>query len=67
MIRALNLVEMHYYNFTVVSGWWRTYHNVHADFITRRTQAEFEAFVLDISAAIHLALEDSARYGACFL
>ena len=73
LIRALNLAEMKY-NFTVVSGWWRTYHNVHADFITRCTQAEFEDFVkekglqvLDISAAIHGALEDSARYGACFL
>ena len=73
LIRALNLAEMKY-NFTVVSGWWRTYHNVHADFITRCTQEEFEGFVkekglqvLDISAAIHGALEDSARYGACFL
>ncbi|CAK9114808.1 unnamed protein product [Durusdinium trenchii] len=73
LIRALNLAEMKY-NFTVVSGWWRTYHNVHADFITRCTQEEFEGFVkekglqvLDISAAIHGALEDSVRYGACFL
>ena len=40
LIRVLNMLEMRFH-FSVLAGWWRTFHNVDADFITRCTDSEF--------------------------
>eukprot|EP00913_Durusdinium_trenchii_P014360 g13470.t1 len=73
LVRALNLREMNY-GFTLVGGWWRTYHNVDSDYITRCTDDEFVVMLekkswtkVELGPAISKAIEDTARFGPCFL
>ena len=73
LVRVINMLEMRW-RFQVLAGWWRTYHNVDADFITRCTETEFQQFraskgwkEVDVKAAVKQALEDTARFGPCFL
>ena len=73
LIRVVNMVEARY-GCTILAGWWRTYHNVDADFITRCTDVEFEEYVInkgwkvvDVGQAVRQALEDTERFGPCFL
>lgn len=62
------------YGFTTVAGWWRTFHNVDADFVTRCTTKEFGEYMakkgwsfVDIGPPIEQASEDTSRFGLCFL
>ena len=73
LIRVLNMVELKW-GCVILAGWWRTYHNVDADFITRCTEGEFEAYKaerawreIDVKEAIKQALQDTERYGPCFI
>ena len=73
LIRVVNMVEARY-GCTILAGWWRTYHNVDADFITRCTNEEFREYVkekgwkeVDVGRAVRQALEDTERFGPCFL
>ena len=73
MVRVLNMVEMRY-RCTVVAAWWRTYHNTHADYITRCSDQEFLQWVeqrgwtiIDIGSDLKQAVEDSERFGPCLL
>ena len=73
LVRVLNLREMNY-GFTLVGGWWRTYHNVDSDYITRCTDDEFVVMLekkswtkVELGPAISKAIEDTARFGPCFL
>ena len=56
-----------------MAGWW-TYHNVDADFITRCTDEEYSEYIkkknlveIEVEEAVHKALEDTERFGPCFL
>ena len=67
------LLEMRY-RFVLIPSWWRTYHNVHADYLTRCGDHEFEALVLekgwtiiDITDQLRQAVIDSERFGPCLL
>lgn len=73
LIRVVNLVEMRY-GCVILAGWWRTYHNVDADFITRCTDEEYRSYVatkgleeISVEEAVQRALEDTERFGPCFL
>ena len=73
LIRVVNMVEARY-GCTILAGWWRTYHNVDADLITRCTNDEFREYVkkkgwkeVDVGRAVRQALEDTERFGPCFL
>ena len=73
LIRVLNMAEMRY-GFTLLAGWWRTYHNVDADFITRCPEEEFQKFLTDkkfqeveVEKEIRQALLDTEKFGPCFL
>ncbi len=73
LIRVVNLVEMRY-GCVILAGWWRTYHNVDADFITRCTDEEYKAYInkkgfgeVEVEEAVQRALEDTERFGPCFL
>ena len=73
LIRVINMVEMRW-QFRVLAGWWRTYHNVDADYITRCSDEEFEEFKaargfseVVVKEAIHQALLDTEKFGPCFL
>ena len=73
LVRVVNMVEARY-GCTILAGWWRTYHNVDADFITRCTEAEFQRYIeergwkeVDVSRAVRQALEDTERFGPFFL
>ena len=73
LIRVLNLVEMRF-RCRVYGGWWRTFHNEEADAITRLTRSEAEELMtkkgwkeVDIKESIRKALEDTERFGPCFL
>ena len=73
LVRVVNMIEMRY-GCTILAGWWRTYHNVDADFITRCTDEEFEELVakkgwekVDVEKALKQALLDSEKFGPCFL
>ena len=73
LVRVLNLCEMNY-GFTLVGGWWRTFHNVDSDYITRCNTQEFEEMLVkkgwekvELGPAISKAIEDTARFGPCFL
>ena len=46
LVRILNMLEMRF-RCVVIAAWWRTYHNTHADYITRCTDLEFEQLVTD--------------------
>ena len=73
LIRVVNMIEMRYCC-AILAGWWRTYHNVDADYITRCTDEEFEQMVVkkgwqvvNVEAALRQALIDSEQFGTCFL
>ena len=73
LIRVLNMLEARW-SFRVLAGWWRTYHNIDADFITRCSEAEYKLYKEEkgwtevaVLEAVHRALEDSEKFGPCFL
>ena len=73
LVRVLAMCEMRY-GFQVVAGWWRTFHNVDSDYITRCSEAEFVEFVnkkgwevVDMKEVMEQAILDSQRFGVCFL
>ena len=73
LLRVLAMCEMRY-SFVVLAGWWRTFHNVDSDFITRCTDIEFEEYMtrknwskIDMGGYIETALHDTERFGPCFL
>ena len=73
LIRVLNLCEMNYH-LRVVGAWWRTYHNIDSDFVTRCSEEEFVEYVntrgwavVPLGPAIEQAMKDSERFGPCFL
>ena len=73
LIRVLNLIEMRF-RCQVLGGWWRTFHNEDADAVTRLTLQKYEELVCekgwtktDIKPSIRQALEDTERFGPCFL
>lgn len=58
----------------VIGGWWRTYHNEDADAITRLSAEDVEGKIkergwsmVDLRQAVRQALEDTERFGPCFL
>ena len=71
LVRIVNMLEMRY-RFTLIASWWRTYHNVHADYLTRCNDQEFQEIVrqyswevVDVEGALKQALCDSKRFGPC--
>eukprot|EP00435_Cladocopium_sp_Y103_P036950 s669_g9.t1 len=73
LIRVLNLVEMRW-GCQVLAGWWRTFHNIDADFLTRCDDQEFALYVqeknlevVDVKGAVFQALEDSEKFGLTFI
>lgn len=73
LLRALAMCEMRY-GFVVIAGWWRTFHNVDSDFITRCSEEEYLAYLekkgwedVSVAGAIEEAVQDSRRFGQCFL
>eukprot|EP00435_Cladocopium_sp_Y103_P058511 s1062_g20.t1 len=73
LVRVVNMLEMKW-KFQVLAGWWRTYHNIDADFVTRCNEEQFEELKetkgweeVDVKPAVEQALEDSRRFGPCFL
>ena len=73
LVRVVNMVEMRW-GCHILAGWWRTYHNIDADYLTRCTDEEFDVFckdkgfeVVDVKPYIKRALEDTGRFGPCFL
>ena len=67
------MVEMRW-GCQILSGWWRTYHNVDADFITRCSDQEFENYKqekgwheINVREQVHQALRDTELFGPCFL
>ena len=44
LIRVLNMIEMRY-RCLVIPAWFRTFHNAHADYVTRRTPEQFETLI----------------------
>ena len=73
LIRVLNLVEMRF-RCQILGGWWRTFHNEDADALTRldrdaavKLMEEKSWTEVDIKEAIKQALDDTERFGPCFL
>ena len=73
LLRALSMCEMRY-GFVVIAGWWRTFHNVDSDFITRCSEEEYYDYLnkrgwedVDVACAVEEAVQDSRRFGQCFL
>ena len=73
MIRVLNLVEKRH-RCRILGGWWRTFHNEDADALARLEEKQANELMvkkgwdkLDIKESIHQALEDTERFGLCFL
>ena len=73
LVRVLNMVEMRF-RCVIIPAWWRTYHNVHADFLTRCTQEEFESLlaerkwtVIVVVSELAQAVKDSELFGPCLL
>ena len=73
LIRAINMLEAQF-KLVVIAGWWRTYHNEDADYITRCSEDEFELMIkqknwsrVDVTEAIHTVLEETQKFGPCFL
>ncbi|CAE6959396.1 unnamed protein product [Symbiodinium sp. CCMP2592] len=71
LVRVINLLEMRF-RFALVATWWRTFHNVHADLLTRCSDEEFDAIVkdkgwevVDVTDALRQAMIDSERFGPC--
>ena len=73
LVRVLNMCEMRY-RFQLVAGWWRTYHNVTADYITRCDREDFEAHLsrqgwaeVRLDGMVRQAMVDSEKFGLCLL
>ena len=73
LVRIVNMIEIRY-GCVILAGWWRTYHNVDADYLTRCDDIEFQEFcksrrfeAVEVKAPIQAALEDTERFGPCFL
>ena len=73
LIRVLNLVEKRH-RCRILGGWWRTFHNEDADALTRLPEPEAAQLMRekgwdkqDIKESICQALEDTERFGLCFL
>eukprot|EP00435_Cladocopium_sp_Y103_P002944 s2186_g1.t1 len=73
LVRVVNMLEMRW-RFRLLAGWWRTYHNIDADHLTRCSDEEYLDFAdkkgwqkVDVKTAVQSALEDSQRFGPCFL
>ncbi|CAE7377685.1 unnamed protein product, partial [Symbiodinium necroappetens] len=73
LVRIVNLLEMRF-RFALIPAWWRTYHNVHADYVTRCTEGEFQELVehqkwtiVDVRDSLRQAAIDSERFGPCLL
>ena len=73
LVRMANLVEMRF-RLVLVATWWRTFHNVHADLLTRCSDDEFHKLVeekgwvvVDVIASLRQAVLDSERFGPCLL
>ena len=73
LVRVLNLVERRY-RCRILGSWWRTFHKYDADLITRVDPDEIPEYMnrkgltmVTVREAIHQALEDSERFGPCFL
>ena len=73
LVRMANLVEMRF-RLVLVATWWRTFHNVHADLLTRCSDDEFHQLVeekgwavVDVIASLRQAVLDSERFGPCVL
>ena len=73
LVRLANVLEMRYC-FVLVAAWWRTFHNVHADLLTRCTDNEFLELVnqkgwkvVDVVSSLRQAVADSERFGPCLL
>ena len=73
LVRIVNMVEIRY-ECVILAGWWRTYHNVDADYLTRCNEAVYVEFCkqkgftsVEVRGPIHEALVDTERFGPCFL
>ena len=73
LVRVLNLVERRF-RCRILGGWWRTFHNEDADALTRLDDEQVQAKakekgweMVDIKQSIYQALEDTERFGVCFL
>ena len=73
LARTLNMVEMRF-RCTILPAWWRTYHNAHADLLTRCTDQEFAELVarrkwhvVDVVPELAQAVKDSEQFGPCLL
>ena len=73
LIRVVNMLEIRF-GFNLLPGWWRTFHNVDADYLTRCSDAEYNAWLekkgwteVSVDGALQQALEDSEHFGPCFL
>ena len=73
LIRVLNMLEMRH-RCLVVPAWFRTFHNAHADYVTRCSPAQFDDLVsqkgwqiVHVAEELHQALVDSEKFGPCIL
>ena len=73
LVRIVNMIEIRY-GCMILAGWWRTYHNVDADYLTRCEDEEYEEFcrsrgfeAVEVGGPIKEALIDTERFGPCFL
>lgn len=69
LVRIVNMIEIRY-GCMILAGWWRTYHNVDADYLTRCDDEEYEEFCrmrgfvpVEVGTPIKEALIDTARFG----
>eukprot|EP00435_Cladocopium_sp_Y103_P010990 s1238_g2.t2 len=58
LVRVVNMLEMRW-RIRILAGWWRTYHN---EFVSQKGWQ-----IVEVKAAVQGALEDSKRFGPCFL
>ena len=73
LVRVVNMVEIRY-GCVILAGWWRTYHNVDSDYLTRCSDNEYEEFcrkrgfeAVEVKGPIEEALKDTEKFGPCFL
>lgn len=73
LVRVVNMVEIRH-GCVILAGWWRTYHNVDSDYLTRCNDEEYEEFcrkrdfeAVEVRGPILEALKDTEKFGPCFL
>ena len=73
LVRVVNMVEIRY-GCVILAGWWRTYHNVDAAYLTRCDEDEYKEFcrlrgfeAVEVKKPIEEALKDTEKFGPCFL